>query len=59
MKTDVELMLPRKKEIILYATMSEQQRSFEQHLIDKTLEDHLRKNAWSGRGFLFYYKFFW
>lgn len=50
MKTDVELMLPRKKEIILYATMSEQQRSFEQHLIDKTLEDHLRKNAWSDHG---------
>ncbi|KAL6222423.1 hypothetical protein ACLB2K_005815 [Fragaria x ananassa] len=41
MKIDVELMLPRKKEIILYATMTEHQKKFQEHLINKTLEKHL------------------
>lgn len=41
MKIDVEQILPRKKEIILYANMTENQRSFQDHLINKTLEGHL------------------
>lgn len=41
MKIDVELTLPRKKEIILYATMTEHQKKFQDHLINKTLEKHL------------------
>ncbi|KAH9663208.1 helicase lymphoid-specific [Citrus sinensis] len=51
MKSDVEQMLPRKKEIILYATMTEHQRNFQDHLINKTLENHLREKVFSaGRG---------
>ncbi|KAK9228133.1 hypothetical protein WN944_021081 [Citrus x changshan-huyou] len=51
MKSDVEQMLPRKKEIILYATMTEHQRNFQDHLINKTLENHLREKVVSaGRG---------
>lgn len=51
MKSDVEQMLPGKKEIILYATMTEHQRNFQDHLINKTLENHLREKVFSaGRG---------
>ncbi|XP_022985070.1 ATP-dependent DNA helicase DDM1 [Cucurbita maxima] len=45
MKSDVELMLPRKKEIILYATMTECQKNFQEHLINKTLESHLSEKG--------------
>lgn len=45
MKSDVEQMLPGKKEIILYATMTEHQRNFQDHLINKTLENHLREKV--------------
>lgn len=45
MKSDVEQMLPRKKEIILYATMTEHQRNFQDHLINRTLENHLVETA--------------
>lgn len=48
MKTDVEQMLPRKKEIILYATMTDHQRNFQDHLVNKTLEDYLIENASAG-----------
>ena len=41
MKTDVEQMLPRKKEIILYASMTEHQKHLQEHLINKTLENYL------------------
>ncbi|KAK1384420.1 hypothetical protein POM88_022155 [Heracleum sosnowskyi] len=41
MKEDVEQMLPRKKEIILYATMTEYQKNFQEHLVNRTLENHL------------------
>ncbi|KAI4381702.1 hypothetical protein MLD38_007754 [Melastoma candidum] len=41
MKSDVEQMLPRKKEIILYATMTEHQKNFQEHLVNRTLENHL------------------
>ncbi|KAK6922725.1 SNF2, N-terminal [Dillenia turbinata] len=50
MKSDVEQMLPRKKEIILYATMTEHQRNFQNHLINRTLEEHLREKDFAGRG---------
>ncbi|XP_075501519.1 ATP-dependent DNA helicase DDM1-like [Primulina tabacum] len=45
LKADVEQMLPRKKEIILYATMTQYQKNFQNHLIDKTLEGHLREKS--------------
>jgi ATP-dependent DNA helicase len=48
MKADVEHMLPRKKEIILYATMTDLQKSFQDHLINKTLEGYLIENASTG-----------
>ncbi|GLT80004.1 hypothetical protein SLA2020_514670 [Shorea laevis] len=50
MKADVEQMLPGKKEIILYATLTEHQRNFQDHLVNKTLEDHLREKVDTGRG---------
>ena len=48
MKTDVEQMLPRKKEIILYATLTEHQKKFQDHLINKTLEGYLREKVDTG-----------
>ncbi|XP_057975247.1 ATP-dependent DNA helicase DDM1 [Malania oleifera] len=50
MKADVELMLPRKKEIILYANLTEHQKNFQDHLVNKTLEDYLREKVDTGRG---------
>ncbi|KAH7665175.1 ATP-dependent DNA helicase protein [Dioscorea alata] len=41
MKADVEQLLPRKKEIILYADMTEHQKLIQDHLINKTFEDHV------------------
>ncbi|CAN8277631.1 unnamed protein product [Cochlearia groenlandica] len=51
MKCDVELLLPRKKEIIVYATMTDHQKKFQEHLVNQTLEAHLGENALPGRGF--------
>lgn len=48
MKADVEQMLPRKKEIILYATLTEHQKNFQDHLINKTLEGYLREKVDTG-----------
>ncbi|KAL8128899.1 hypothetical protein V2J09_018054 [Rumex salicifolius] len=45
MKSEVEKMLPRKKEIILYANMTEHQRNFQEHLLNKTLENHLQSKS--------------
>nr|XP_043634422.1 ATP-dependent DNA helicase DDM1 [Erigeron canadensis] len=50
MKEDVELMLPRKKEIILYATLTDHQKNYQEHLVNKSLEDHLREKLDTGRG---------
>ncbi|KAJ7944298.1 putative Chromatin-remodeling complex ATPase chain [Quillaja saponaria] len=50
MKADVELMLPRKKEIILYANMTEHQKNIQDHLVNKTLENYLEEKAATGRG---------
>jgi ATP-dependent DNA helicase len=48
LKNDVEQMLPRKKEIILYATLTEHQKKFQDHLINKTLEGYLREKMDTG-----------
>ncbi|KAL0431247.1 UNVERIFIED_CONTAM: ATP-dependent DNA helicase DDM1 [Sesamum radiatum] len=45
MKADVEQLLPRKKEIILYASMTPHQKNFQEHLINAKLEDHLREKT--------------
>ncbi|XP_043711558.1 ATP-dependent DNA helicase DDM1-like isoform X2 [Telopea speciosissima] len=45
MKSDVEQMLPRKKEIILYANMTEHQKNFQDHLINQTLENYLQEKS--------------
>ncbi|XP_022136852.1 ATP-dependent DNA helicase DDM1 [Momordica charantia] len=50
MKSDVEIMLPRKKEIIIYASLTEYQKNFQDHLVNKTLETHLLEKG-SGHGF--------
>ncbi|OWM74552.1 ATP-dependent DNA helicase DDM1 [Punica granatum] len=50
MKADVEQMLPRKKEIILYATLTEHQKNFQDHLINRTLENYLQETVSTGRG---------
>ncbi|EOA12947.1 hypothetical protein CARUB_v10025927mg [Capsella rubella] len=50
MKCDVELSLPRKKEIIVYATMTDHQKKFQEHLVNRTLEAHLGENAAGGQG---------
>lgn len=48
MKEDVEKMLPRKKEIILYANITEHQKEIQDHLVNKTLENFLIKKAENG-----------
>ncbi|CAN0919419.1 ATP-dependent DNA helicase DDM1 [Linum grandiflorum] len=50
LKADVELQLPRKKEIILYATLTDYQKNFQDHLINRTLEKHLLDKVDVGRG---------
>ncbi|GAU18510.1 hypothetical protein TSUD_233820 [Trifolium subterraneum] len=50
MKSDVELMLPRKKEIIIYANMTEHQKSLQDHLINETLGKYLDAKLSVGRG---------
>lgn len=53
MKADVELTLPLKKEIILYTTMTEHQKNFQNHLVNRTLEGHLTEKLQSGTYFYF------
>ncbi|XP_042520946.1 ATP-dependent DNA helicase DDM1-like isoform X2 [Macadamia integrifolia] len=50
LKSDVEQMLPRKKEIILYANMTEHQKNFQDHLINQTLENYLQEKSNFGYG---------
>lgn len=52
MKSDVEQMLPRKKEIILYANMTEHQKNFKDHLVNKTLENYLEEKGNTGNGMI-------
>ena len=47
MKCDVETALPRKKEILLWADMAPAQQEFNAALVDKTIEEVLRKIATS------------
>lgn len=49
MKTDVELMLPRKKEIIIYANMTEHQKKLQDHLVNKTMEKYVQEKSSTGR----------
>jgi len=49
MKSDVELMLPRKKEIIIYANMTEHQKNLQDHLINETLGKYLDKKRSIGK----------
>ncbi|KAM0871534.1 hypothetical protein ACQ4PT_039338 [Festuca glaucescens] len=44
MKEDVELTLPRKKEIIIYANMTEHQKQIQNHLVEKTFDEYLHEN---------------
>ncbi|KAK7309289.1 hypothetical protein RJT34_05880 [Clitoria ternatea] len=44
MKSDVEIMLPKKKEIIIYATMTEYQKKLQDHLVNKTFGNYLEEN---------------
>ncbi|RWW08408.1 hypothetical protein GW17_00028157 [Ensete ventricosum] len=49
MKENVEQMLPRKKEIILYANMTDHQKHIQDHLVDKTFGNQLEKEADNGK----------
>ncbi|KAK7367413.1 hypothetical protein VNO80_09425 [Phaseolus coccineus] len=49
MKSDVEIMLPKKKEIIIYANMTEHQKNLQDHLVNKTLGNYLEEKMSSGR----------
>lgn len=40
-KSDVEKMLPRKKEIILYTRMTDHQKELQDHLVNKTFDNYL------------------
>ena len=48
LKSDVEHSLPRKKEIIMWADMAPDQQKFNTALVDKTIEEVLRKIASNG-----------
>ncbi|KAK7307542.1 hypothetical protein VNO77_40710 [Canavalia gladiata] len=43
MKSDVEITLPRKKEIIIYASMTEHQKNLQDHLVNATLGNYLNE----------------
>ncbi|KAL5715234.1 ATP-dependent DNA helicase ddm1 [Ranunculus cassubicifolius] len=43
LKSEVEKSLPRKKEIIIYANMTQHQKKFQDHLVNKTLEHYLEQ----------------
>ncbi|XP_066393207.1 ATP-dependent DNA helicase DDM1-like isoform X1 [Miscanthus floridulus] len=45
MKEDVEQMLPRKKEIIIYANMTEHQKQIQRHLVEKTFDNYLNEES--------------
>lgn len=50
LKEEVEQSLPRKKEIILYADMTEHQKQIQDHLVNKTLEVYLHNKSENGTG---------
>jgi len=45
MKEDVEQMLPRKKEIIIYANMTEVQKRIQDHLVEKSFDVYLNEES--------------
>ena len=48
LKMDVETSLPRKKEIVLYAQMTKPQKELNKKLVEKTIEEAMRKLAAEG-----------
>ncbi|CAI5460068.1 unnamed protein product [Closterium sp. Yama58-4] len=44
-KADVEQSLPKKKEVVLYAQLTEHQREFQDHLVQRTLADFLNSTV--------------
>jgi len=53
MKEDVEQMLPRKKEIIIYANMTEVQKRIQDHLVEKSFDVYLNEESDIGITFAF------
>jgi ATP-dependent DNA helicase len=45
MKEDVCLTLPNKREIVVFANMSEKQRMLTQHVLDNTLRQWMKDNC--------------
>lgn len=45
LKEDVEQMLPRKKEIIIYANMTAHQKQIQDHLVEKTFDNYLNEES--------------
>uniref|UniRef100_A0A0E0QS05 Uncharacterized protein n=1 Tax=Oryza rufipogon TaxID=4529 RepID=A0A0E0QS05_ORYRU len=45
MKEDVEHMLPRKKEIIIYANMTDHQKQIQNHLVEQTFDQYLHEKS--------------
>jgi ATP-dependent DNA helicase len=45
MKEDVEHMLPRKKEIIIYANMTNHQKEIQNHLVEQTFDEYLHEKS--------------
>lgn len=45
MKEDVEHMLPRKKEIIIYANMTDHQKQIQNHLVEQTFDEYLHEKS--------------
>uniref|UniRef100_A0A0E0M1S1 Chromatin-remodeling complex ATPase n=1 Tax=Oryza punctata TaxID=4537 RepID=A0A0E0M1S1_ORYPU len=45
MKEDVEQMLPRKKEIIIYANMTDHQKQIQNHLVEQTFDEYLHEKS--------------
>jgi ATP-dependent DNA helicase len=53
MKEDVEQLLPRKKEIIIYANMTEVQKRIQAHLVEKSFDVYLNEESDIGITFAF------
>jgi len=45
LKSDVELMLPPKREIVVYAPLTESQRVFYKALVNKSIDSLLNKDS--------------
>lgn len=45
LKKDVEKSIPKKKEIILYTPMTQKQKDFHDHLVQKTLNEYFEEKG--------------